>query len=195
MNRVHIDSHATATLRYIRASMEAAASIAVPGSAGLAMGSVGVAAMVLSCVPTLQEQWLGIWLLAAVVASGFGGALMMQSSSPRGSILARAQVRKLALCLLPSLFGGAIMTTVLWSSNNLQAIPGTWLLSYGCALVPASITTNPKVAYMGTSFAVLGLLAFPLPWSLQMLMLGAGFGGLHLLFGFLIGQADHDGET
>jgi len=34
-NTVQIDSHAAATLRYIRASMEAAVSFAIPGSAEL----------------------------------------------------------------------------------------------------------------------------------------------------------------
>jgi len=45
-NTVRIDSQAAATLRYIRASMEAASSIAVPGSAGSAMGLVGLLAAV-----------------------------------------------------------------------------------------------------------------------------------------------------
>jgi hypothetical protein len=34
-------------------------------------------------------------------------------------------------------------------------------------------------------------LALLLPDSLQIFMLGAGFGGLHLLFGFLIGRMGH----
>ena len=59
---VRIDSHAVATLRYIRESMDAAASVAVPGSAGLAMGSVGLLAMLICTTPGLREYWLAIWL-------------------------------------------------------------------------------------------------------------------------------------
>ena len=44
---------------------------------------------------------------------------------------------------------------------------------------------------MGGLFVALGLLALVLPDGLHTLMLGLGFGGLHLLFGFLIGRADH----
>jgi hypothetical protein len=75
-NAVWIDSHAAATLRYIRASMDATASVAVPGSAGIAMGSVGLLAMVASSAPGLHEYWLGVWLVAAFLGAGFGGLHM-----------------------------------------------------------------------------------------------------------------------
>jgi hypothetical protein len=187
-NTVRIDSQAAATLRYIRASMEAASSIALPGSAGSAMGLVGLLAAVLSSTPGLREHWLGIWLLAAAVAASLGTVLVARPSSLRGLTLSGTPIRKLALCLIPSIFAGAVMTAVHWSSGNLHAIPGTWLLLYGCALIAASVPTTRTVAMMGGSFAALGLLALLLPDGLQTLILGMGFGGLHLLFGFLIGR-------
>jgi hypothetical protein len=191
-NTVRIDSQAAATLRYIRASMEAASSIALPGSAGSAMCVVGLLAAVLSSTPGLREHWLGIWLLAAAVAASLGTALVARPSSLRGLTLSATPIRKLALCLIPSIFAGAVMTAVHWSSGNLHAIPGTWLLLYGCALIAASVPTTRTIAVMGGSFAALGLLALLLPDGLQTLMLGVGFGGLHLLFGFLIGRAGDD---
>jgi hypothetical protein len=191
-NTVRIDSQAAATLRYIRASMEAASSIAVPGSAGSAMGLVGLLAAVLSSTPGLREHWLGIWLLAAAVAASLGTALVARPSSLRGLALSGTPIRKLALCLIPSMFAGAVMTAVHWTSGNLHAIPGTWLLLYGCALIAASVPTTRTIAVMGGLFAALGLLALLLPDNLQTLMLGMGFGGLHLLFGFLIGRAGDD---
>ncbi|MGH8185009.1 MAG: hypothetical protein ACREUC_00485, partial [Steroidobacteraceae bacterium] len=63
-NTVQLDSHAAASLRYIRASMEAAASLAVPGSAGIASGIIGSIATVLSALPGLYQHWLAIWLAA-----------------------------------------------------------------------------------------------------------------------------------
>ena len=191
-NTVRIDSHAAATLRYIRASMEAASSIAVPGSAGSAMGLVGLLAAVLSSTSGLREHWLGIWLLAAAVAASLGTALVARPSSLRGLTLSGTPIRKLALCLIPSMFAGAVMTAVHWTSGNLHAIPGTWLLLYGCALIAASVPTTRTIGVMGGLFAALGLLALLLPDNLQTLMLGMGFGGLHLLFGFLIGRAGDD---
>jgi hypothetical protein len=190
-NTVRIDSQAAATLRYIRGAMEAASSIAVPGSAGSAMGIVGLLAAVLSSTAGLREHWLGTWLFAAVVAASLAIALMARPSSLRGLTLSGTPMRKFALCLIPSIFAGAVMTAVHWSAGNLHAIPGTWLLLYGCALIAASVPTTRTIAVMGGLFVALGLCALLLPDNLQTLMLGLGFGGLHLLFGFLIGHADH----
>ncbi len=194
-NTVQIESHAAATLRYIRASMDGAASVAVPGSAGIAMGCVGLLATALSCTPGLREHWLAIWLLAAAVAAGVGLPLITQPASLRGLTLSGTPVRKFALCLLPTLFAGMILTAVHGSYGNLHAIPGTWLLLYGCALISASVATTRTIAVMGASFVALGLVALLLRSELQVFMLGAGFGGLHILFGILIGRHRHDSQS
>ncbi len=191
-NAVRIDSHAVATLRYIRASMDAAAFVAVPGSAGIAMGSVGLLAMVLSSTPGLREHWLGIWLASAALGGGIGFALMTRPASLRGLLLSGTPLRRFALGLFPALFAGAVMTALHWTQGNFHAIPGTWLLLYGCALISASAAATRTLAIMGGAFIVLGLLALLLPDSLQVLVLGAGFGGLHVVFGFVIGRTSHD---
>jgi hypothetical protein len=194
-NAVRIDSHAAATLRYIRASMDAAASVAVPGSAGIAMGSIGLLAMVASSAPGLRDYWLGVWLVAAFLGGGVGFALMTRPASLRGLSLYGTPLRKFALGLFPALFGGAVMTAVHWSNGNLHAIPGTWLLLYGCALISASIAATRMIAAMGVSFVALAVLTLLAPESLQMLLLGSGFGGLHMLFGFLIGRNGHERQV
>jgi hypothetical protein len=190
-NPIQIDSHAAATLQYIRASMESASSFALPGSAGIAMGSVGLLAALFSSAPSLHHLWLQIWMVAAVMAAILGGSLVLRPSSLHELPLVGAPIAKFALCLLPSIFGGAVVTAVHWSYGNLHAIPGTWLLLYGCALVAASVATTRTIGLMGASFIALGLIAFALPDHLQMLALGVGFGGLHILFGFLIGRMGH----
>jgi hypothetical protein len=191
-NAVRIDSHAVATLRYIRASMDAAASVAVPGSAGIAMGSIGVLATVASSTPGLREYWLGVWLMAAAIGGGVGFALMTRPASLRGLSLTGTPLRKFALGLFPALLGGAVMTAVHWTGGNMHAIPGTWLLFYGCALISASVSATRMIALMGASFVLLGLVALLAPERAQMLLLGAGFGGLHVLFGVLIGRNGHE---
>jgi hypothetical protein len=191
-NAVRIDSHAVATLRYIRASMDAASFVAVPGSAGIAMGSVGLLTMVVSSAPGLRQYWLWIWLASAVLGGGIGFVLMTRPASLRGLLRSETPLRRFALGLFPALFGGAVMTALHWMNGNLHAIPGTWLLLYGCAMISASVAATRTLALMGGAFIVLGLLALVLPESLQVLMLGAGFGGLHVLFGFLIGRTSRD---
>ena len=194
-NAVRIDSHAAATLRYIRASMDAAASVAVPGSAGIAMGSIGLLAMVASSAPGLRDYWLDVWLVAPFLGGGVGLALMTRPASLRGLSLYGTPLRKFALGLFPALLGGAVMTAVHWFSGNLHAIPGTWLLLYGCALISASAASTRMIAAMGVSFVALALVALLAPESLQMLLLGSGFGGLHMLFGFLIGRKGHERQV
>ena len=192
---IQIDSHAVASLRYIRNSMEAATSFAVPGSAGIAMGAVGLLAAALASAANLQRHWFAIWLIAAALAFGLGGALVIRPASLRGLALSGTPIRKFAFCLLPSLFGGAVMTAVHATYGNWHAIPGTWLLLYGCALLAASVPTTRTIGLMGGCFMALGLLALLAPDRLQVLLLGAGFGGLHLLFGFAIGRMGHGREA
>lgn len=194
-NMVHIDSHAIATLRYIRKSMDAATSVAVPGSSGIAMGCVGVAATALSYIPRLHEHWVSIWLLAAVVAAGLGGTLLARPSSLRSLAPLGVQFRKFGLCLFPSLFAGAVLTVVLWYSGQHRALAGMWLLLYGCGLVTVSIVTTSMIAAMGGLFIALGVVAFFVPASYQIFLLGLGFGGLHILFGILVGRTTHERQT
>ena len=191
---VHLDTHAIATLRYIRASMDAAGSVAVPGSAGIAMGTIGLAATAVSLLPPLKSAWFFIWLAAAPIAAIAGALLLVRSARIASFVSAGTPARKLALGLLPCLFAGAVLTAVLWSADHAVAIPGTWLLLYGCALISASASTTAIVARMGVSFAALGLAAFAAPLPMQILLLGLGFGGLHILFGILIARGTHGRE-
>lgn len=193
-NTVQLDSHAAATLRYIRASMESAVSLSVPGSTGIASGIVGVLAAIVSSVPALRPHWLIIWLLAAVVAAGVGGALLLRQPSLSSLTIGGAPIRRFAIGLLPSLFAGAVMTWILWVNAGPRIIPGTWLLLYGCGLIAASAATARTIGILGGSFVVTGLLALVLPENMQILMLGAGFGGLHIVFGYLMGRAGHGRE-
>lgn len=192
---VNMDMHAIATLRYIRASMDGAGSVAIPGSAGIAMGLIGVAAAALSWVPYLAAYWLLIWLIAAPIAATVGGVLLARSASMATFVATGTPGRKLAFGLLPSLFVGAVMTAVLWRAGLTEAIPGTWLLLYGCALVSASVSTTMIVAWMGVSFVGFGILALLSPVALHIPLLAMGFGGLHILFGILIARGVHGHET
>ena len=184
-NTVQLDSHAAATLSYIRASMESAASLAVPGSTGIASGVIGLLATIVSSIPALRPHWLIVWLVAAVFAAVAGGALLFR----------QAPIRRFAIALLPSLFAGAVMTAVLWAGDNPRAIPGMWLLLYGCGLIAASTTTGRSIGILGGSFTAAGLLALALPAGLQIPLLGVGFGGLHLVFGYLTYRAGHGSEA
>lgn len=186
-NTVAIDAHALGTLRYIRASIDAARLLAVPGSAGVAMGCVGLLAAVLAAQPPLAAYWLDIWLGAAIAAFLGGSALMIHQAVRAESALYRGPARRFLLCLSPPLAAGAVITFALWRHGVPDMIPGVWLLLYGCGVAAASTQTIRLVGVMGLAFAALGVGALALPPGFGNLFLGAGFGGLHLAFGILIG--------
>lgn len=194
-NTVHLDSHAAATLRYIRRSMEGAVLLAVPGSAGLILGTIALLATALCLAPELHKFWVAIWLSAALLGAVLGSTLIVRESSLRDLRLHGTPLLKFALCLSPSLGAGLVMTAVHWFGGNLHAIPGTWLLLYGCALLAASAATTTIIAALGMLFVLFGLAALLLPDEWQLLMLGAGFGGLHIIFGLLIGRSGRGRET
>ena len=186
-NTVALDTHALGTLQYIRASIDAAGLLAVPGSAGIAMGAVGVLTSLLVSLKPLAEHWLQIWLIAGLVAIAFGTALMVHQVLTRGTALYRGPLRKFLMCLCPPLLVGAVLTWQLWLRADFTLIPGIWLLMYGCAVMAASTLTRRALAVMGALLAVLGVIALRVPVNFQNAVLGLGFGGLHLLFGILIG--------
>jgi hypothetical protein len=192
-NTVAIDSHALGTLKYIRASIEAAGAFAVPGIAGIAMGAVGVGATVAASLPGLSTYWLEIWLVAAMAASALG-VLLVARQPAKGFTLYRGPARKFVLSLCPALLAGAVLTVVLWQSGQTSLLPGMWLLLYGCAVLSASMMTSAAmmrlVAIMGGLFVAYGLVAFQLPPRWHNFTLGLGFGALHLIFGILIGRND-----
>jgi hypothetical protein len=186
---VSLDTHATATLQYIRDSMDAAVSLSIPGSAGIAMGSVGVIAAAIASTPAFHPYWFWIWIGAAALAASLGALRMARQSVPRGSVLSGTPVRRFMLGLFPGLFAGAVMTAVLRVTDNDQFLPASWLVLYGCALIAASVPTTRALGVLGLSFVGLGLLCYALAPAWHMLALGAGFGGLHLAFGLLARRA------
>jgi hypothetical protein len=190
-NTVTIDSHAAATLRYIRASMEAAGPLAIPASAALTVGAVGLVAALACATPALSGDWLTVWLTAAVLAGIAGGCLLVRRSALRGFALLGAPLRKFLVCLLPGLFLGAVLTVLEYRAGDLRVLPGLWLLCYGCALISTSAITGRPLAVLGSVFACFGLLALLLPPAAQNFVLGSGFGALHVLFGLLVDREAH----
>ena len=191
-NTVALDSHALGTLQYIRASIDAAGLLAVPGSAGIAMGAVGVLAALVVALKVVAVPWLEIWLIAGLVAVAAGTALMVYQVGSRGTALYRGPLRKFLMCLCPPLLVGAVLTWQLWLHGGSAMIPGVWLLMYGCAVMAASTLTRRALAVMGALLAVLGVIALQVPVGDQNAVLGVGFGGLHLLFGMLIGGRNRE---
>src|SRR5487761_606791 len=188
-NTVAMDRHALGTLNYIRASIDAAGALAVPGTAGTAMGAVGLVAAGVASVPALSGHWLLIWLAAAAVGAGLGVILVARHRSGVGLPLYRGPARRFVLSLCPALLAGGVLTAVLLQVGEARLIPGVWLLLYGCAVLSATLMTAPAMmrllGAMGALFVVCGAVAFEVSPRWHNVLLGGDYGLLHVVFRFL----------
>jgi hypothetical protein len=183
---VDIHEHAMDNLRYIRRTLERAGSFtAVPGKGGMLMGLIALGAGWLASRQSTPSGWLSIWTAAAVIAmlTGIAGSAL---KSRRFQIpLFSGPGRKFIAGFAPAIVAGAVLTMVLYRAGNSGFLPGVWLLLYGAAVVSGGYASVRIVPIMGSCFMFLGAAALLLPaWN--DLLLPAGFGGLHLIFGFII---------
>lgn len=158
-------------------------AVLIPPAAGVAVGAVGLAATILTSADGFPALWLPIWLVAAVAAACVGALSLAVAAKGTGESRLVGAVCHLYSRLLPALFAGAVLTAALWHAGLTRVVPGVWLLLYGCALIQASSIVSGGMALLGSSFALLSLVAFCAPQSEQLPILGVGFGELHILYG------------
>ncbi len=186
---VAMDAHALDHLRYIRETMEGAASFtAVPGFGGIAMGATALfAALVASAQPT-TDRWLVVWLVEGLLALLIGVfSLARKARSVQVPLFSRPG-RKFALGLAPPMLTAALLTLVLYRAGLTVALPGVWLLLYGVGVVAAGAFSAKVVPAMGFCFIGLGAAALFSPAGWGNWLLAAGFGGLHTVFGIVIAR-------
>ncbi len=183
--------HAVDNLRYIRQTMERAGSFtSIPGWGGFAVGVTAIIATVLAEPLTAwrPRDWLLLWLAEAVVASSIGWPAMALKGKRSGVSLTTGVARRFFVAYFSPLIGGAILTFALWRAGAFQPLPSVWLLLYGTAFVSSGAFSMRLIPVMGGCFMALGLVAAFLPLSLANLVLGVGFGGLHIIFGWIIAR-------
>ncbi|MEO7962654.1 MAG: hypothetical protein ABIT38_01960 [Gemmatimonadaceae bacterium] len=187
-------------LRFIRETMERAGSFtAISGSGIVSTGIVALAATLVAGQDLESPRWLITWIVAAAVAVVLSVSLTISKSRSSAAPITAGVARKLALAFFPSLVAGAILTAVALRAGWYPAIPGMWLVMYGAAVMAGGALSVPIVPIMGASFMITGALALAAPlivvsWPavdraiLLNGLMAAGFGGLHVLFGFAIAR-------
>jgi hypothetical protein len=185
---VPIESRAADNLRFIRDTMErAAAFTAVPGWGGVAVGCTALIAGSIAFGESQRRQFF-TWLIEAGVALVLA-AWSVNRKSKRLSLSLRSRpARRALLSFMPPLIAGAVLTAVLLPSGVLGVLPGLWLLLYGAAVVTGGAFSVRIVPVMGLCFMLLGAIALGVPGGWSNVLLMAGFGVLHIVFGIVIAR-------
>ena len=191
---IPLHTHALDNLRYIRETMERAGSFtAVPGWGGVWMGVTALAAAAFASHASSAAVWLMIWLAEGALAIGVGVLAMHRKALAAGLPLWSAPARKFAFSFIPPLFAGAVLTLALWRAGAVSSIPGVWLMLYGTGVITGGAFSVRAVPVMGVCFLAEGALALMALPSMDArawadFVLGAGFGGLHIVFGTIIAR-------
>jgi len=182
-----LHDHAIDNLRYIRATMERAASFtAVPGTGGIFMGLVALfAAMSAMNYPA---YFLEIWIAAASIAVLIGVGATVQKARAMKVELDSAPARKFALAFAPPLAVGGILTLALLRVNATELLPGTWLCLYGTAVIAGGAFSVRIIPLMGIGFLCTGAAALFTPASWGNTWLAVGFGAGHIIVGTIIAR-------
>jgi hypothetical protein len=184
---IELHAHAVDNLRYIRRTIERAGSFtAVPGTGGIVIGATALAAGWAAGPAGGSVRWLASWCLAAVLAMGIGITGAALKAKRARLPLVSGPGWKFVAGFAPAMVAGALLTLVLYRAGLAAYLPGVWLLLYGAGVVSGGSASVRVVPLMGACFMVLGALALLVPAVPGNLVLAAGFGVLHVLFGWII---------
>lgn len=189
-NPVALDDRARDNLRFIRETMERAGSFtAVPGWGGVAMGITALGAAAIASFQTSSRAWLVTWMIEATIAIGIASWTTFNKARSSGASLFSGPGRRFVYSFAPPILVGAVLTIVLFRQGLMSTIAGMWLLLYGTAVMTGGAFSIRIVPLMGLCFMVLGAVALFSPSSWSNVLLAAGFGGFHILFGGVIARS------
>jgi len=183
-----LHEHAAESLRFIRDTMERAGSFtSIPGWGGFVIGLTAIVASVVA-QPRSGDAWLAVWLAEAVVAAIIGAAAIAMKGRRTGTSFTSPTAKRFFVSYLAPMIAGAVVTLALWRAGAFAAMPAAWLLLYGTAFVSSGAFSIRVVPIMGVCFMLLGCAAAVVPFNVANVMLGSGFGGLHVVFGLIIAR-------
>ena len=186
-NRLSLQDHAVDNLQFIRTTMERAGSFtAVSGKGAILMGVMAMVAAYWASRQAQEQNWLLIWILAAGVAMAVAIVATHFKAKSLGLALFSAVSRRFFLGLLPPIVAGMALTLLFVSKDFTVYLPGMWLLLYGTGIVTAGIFSVRLIPAMGFCFMIAGVISFLLPMTLRDWVMALGFGGIHVIFGFII---------
>lgn len=186
---INLGDRAFDNLKFIRETMERSTHFtAVPGYGGILMGITAVAAGVIAKQQPELVNSMVTWLVEAALAFAIGLLAMWQKSKIAGESLLSAPAKKFAMSFAPPLIVGIAIVLGLGKYGYFYMMPPVCMLCYGAAVVSGGAYSVRVVPVMGWCFMALGAVAFILPISWGNFMMGASFGGLHIILGAIIAR-------
>ena len=186
---VNLGDRAEDNLRFIRETMERSTHFtAVPGYGGALMGVTAIAAAYIAYLQSDRQIWLAVWLTEAVLAFAIGLLAMWQKSKLGSTPLVSVPARKFALGFVPTLLSAVVITLGLWNSGHFEVMVPVWMMLYGASVVTGGAFSVRVVPVMGWIFIGLGAMGFVVPAVYHDLLMGLGFGVVHVIFGLIIAR-------
>jgi hypothetical protein len=184
-----LHTRAMDNLRYIRETMEGASAFTgVPGWGGVAMGLTALCTALLASRQPIGRLWLATWIGEAIVSISIAAWAVNRKVKRAQIPLLSKPGRKFALSFSPPMLAGLLLTIALYRTGLVWMLPGAWLLLYGAAVANAGAFSVKIVPTMGLCFMLCGAAALFSPPAWANAYMAAGFGGLHILFGFVIAR-------
>jgi len=178
-------------LRFIRSTMESAGSFtAVPGQGGVLMGATALFAAFVAQSERESTVWLKVWIAEALLALAIGLGFSYRKATQNSTPLLSKPFRRFVLAVAPSVFAGALLDVSSFTSGaSIKLLPAMWLLLYGAGITSGGAFAVRVVPVMGMSFLALGSVATLAPVKFADLLLAIGFGGFHIVFGWVDREA------
>ena len=174
-------------LRYIRETMDRAASFTAVSGWGHALAGVSALVAVWLSADRSAGPWLTVWLIEAAIGLALTAGFSVRKARRAGASLTTGAGRKFLLGFAPPALAAMVLTPALFATRAEATIAGTWLLLYGTATTTAGMFSVRAVPAMGVALMVVGGVALAFP-ELRDLWLALGFGALHIGFGLWIAR-------
>ena len=176
-------------LRFIRQTMEqASAFTAFSGRSLVVIGLTAIVAAAVSPGDPGSRSWLLIWIGEAALALAIAVTATLRKTVAAGESLWSGPALKFTFSVAPALVVGVLLTIALVGSALARLLPGLWLLVYGAGLVSGGAFSLRIVPVTGVAFMVVGAVALFAPPGWGNVLLAAGFGGLHVIFGVVVAR-------
>lgn len=176
-------------LRYIREAIERAAEFtSISGWGLVAVGLTALVAAAIAPRDLANDRWVIVWLGEALLAIAISVGTSVLKAQRLEVPLFGAIGRRFMLAFATPAAAGAILSAALILAKENALLPGTWLLLYGAAVAGGGSFSVGSVPAMGAAFMTLGTVAMFAPAAWANVLLGSGFGLLHVGFGAWIAR-------